>query len=360
MDPKDLLLKHFEKLIAAAFGGWLIYTVVAFAALKPAALGQNEQLSKNLEQIQSHMDQFEVVLEPMTDPTRELRKQLDPGEVGSAEGYGTWVMHRRPNFLYDVASGPKLQYPVHKPPAEFRVTDKGRKRVSLAWKASSENQFIKILRYDVQRKDGEAGEYKTVDSVGGDKNEYTDGSVGSKQKYWYRLIEHADTDRDDPVIAHDKTELADDARDLKAEDIADPVETPQDKYITIDSGTPPDPTKDGDAAKGSVDLKVWVWHAGTNQFVYKNYRGVLENKKPGQLEKNFMINKKAEPVDFTTDAEIVEVGSADHQRKGQPTPIKTIYAKIHWPWMPANAEPETIWEKENPEEIAKQVTKGKP
>ena len=206
-------------------------------------------------------------------------------------------------------------------------------------------------RYDVQRKDGETGEFKTVESVGGDKSEYTDGSVGARQKDRYRLIEHADTDRDDPVIAHDKTELSDDARDLKAEDIADAVETPQDKYITIDGGSAPDVTKEGDAAKGSIDVKVWIWHPTTNQFQDKNYRSQLEGKTIGAPNESVTINKKAEKLDFSTGATIEEVGKAPHQRKGLPAPVDTIYAKIRWPWMAPNADAETIWEKEDPPEI---------
>src|SRR5581483_9356011 len=128
MDPKELLLKHFEKLIAGVFGAWLIFTVVNFIGMKPKELSQSEQLAKNLEQIDSHMANFEVKLDPLSDPTKDLKHQLDPSEVPQADSFGPWLAHRRPTFLYNVFEGAKKTWPTHKPPLEFRVTDKARKR----------------------------------------------------------------------------------------------------------------------------------------------------------------------------------------------------------------------------------------
>jgi hypothetical protein len=306
--------------------------------MKPAALTQNEALQKGLAEVGTHMANFEVKLEPLADPTRELKKQLDPAEVADIQGYPGWLCHHRPSFIYDVAVGPQRQFPRAQPPIEFRITEKGRRKVSLSWKTSPENQFIKILRFDILRKDGDSGEFKVVDQVLGDKTDFTDTTVGARQKYWYRLIQHADTDRDDPVIVHDKTELDQKRMELPAEDIADAVETPQDVYISIDSGDKPhpelgDPEKD-DKAKGYIDVKVWRWHPGTNMFVSKGFRHCLTGTKIGAVDERFVAVPKGKPekVDFTTDAELVSVDEKEVKLPKLPAAVKRIVATVRWPW----------------------------
>jgi hypothetical protein len=336
-DPKEMLLRHFEKVIAAAFGGWLLYTLAAFVAMKPPSLGQNDQIQTDLGEVEKHMRNWDVKLDPLPDNTKDLKKQLDPAEVSTVGPFGPWLYHRRPSFIFKPADGPKLVYPRANPPVEFHVAEKGRRRVSLAWKLSGENEHVKILRFDLLRKDGEQGEWKVIDSISGDKTDYTDTTVSARAKYWYRLTQHADTDTDDPVIVHDKTTLPDTMHDLNADDIPDAVETPQDVYITIDGGQKPDPTKGDpekdDAAKGSIDFKVWRWHAGLNLFVSKGYRGVLMGKKLGALDAHYPIQKgKTESVDFSTDAELEDVDVRKVQLPHMPAPVDRVVAKVKWPW----------------------------
>ena len=41
MEPKDFLLRHFEKLVTVVFAGWLVWIVLQYAAFRPPALGDN-------------------------------------------------------------------------------------------------------------------------------------------------------------------------------------------------------------------------------------------------------------------------------------------------------------------------------
>jgi hypothetical protein len=349
MDPKELLLRHFEKAIIAVCGLWLLWVAYVGVLGSPPELKMNVDLKATIDKIDTYMKTPSPELAKLEDPTADLRGQLDPLAVPPVEGFPAWLVHRRPNLAVAVAAGPQRVWPVHKAPTEFHVVEKGRGHVKLAWKQSGENEYVNITGYEIFRKDNdEKAEWKSlVANIDGNKGEYEDNSVGPRARYWYKLKESATAQTDNPVIVRDKTFLQPEQCDLMAEEIHEAVETPQDVYITIDGGEPTDPVSD---KKGSIQCKVWRWSGG--KFVSKNYTKIDAGAKIGAKEKVREGGKQVE-VDFGTEAVLVDVKQEKRKTK---TGIEreTIIAHVKWPW----GQEEELVEKEFPDEIAKQL--GKP
>lgn len=350
MDPKEMLLRHFEKIVAVLFLGFFGFVTTTIVS-RPKELDENEKLSAMISKIEKHMKEYAPKVATPPDQTVELRKECDPAMVADVPAYPTWLVHRRPSFAFGLEKGPERVTPKHEPPTDFRVTEKGRGKVALAWKVSDGNLFARIVGYTIFRKDSEAGEFKELERVGPDKQEYVDTKVAARGKYWYRLVEHAETESDAQQIKDSKTELPEDRRDLPAEDIKEAVETPRDIYVTVDGGRPNDPIP-VPPVKGEVQCKVWRWHAPSGKFLYKGYLRVTEGEKIGK-EERISIGKTSEKVDFSTGAEVLEVRSEKRDFKGMKREV--IVARIKWPW----GEEEELVEKELPDEIRDQVAKDK-
>ncbi len=356
MDPKELLLRHFEKAIIGVFGLWLLWVAYVGVLGSPPELKMNTDLKATIDKIDTYMKTPSPDLAKLEDPTSDLRGQLDPLAVPPVEGFPQWLVHKRPSLAVAVAAGPQRVWPVHKAPTEFHVVEKGRGHVKVAWKQSGENEYVNITGYELFRTEKdprETKEFKAEDwkslanNLDGNKTEYEDNSVGPRSKYWYKLKESATAQTDNPVIVRDKTFLQPEQCDLFAEEIHEPVETPQDVYITIDGGEPTDKVED---KKGNIQCKVWRWSGG--KFVSKNYTKIEAGAKIGQKEKVREGGKQVE-IDFGTEALLVEVKQEKRKTK---TGIEreTIIAHIKWPW----GQEEDIVEKELPPEISQQT--GKP
>lgn len=352
MDPKDLLLRHFEKIVLGLFGaflGWIVFSMVS----SPAELKENDKIKATIDKIDTHMKTYAVELPKIDDPTAELQSQLEPTRVPSAEPFPGWLVHRRPNLAYSVAAGPQKVYPKHEPPTDFHIVEKGRGRVKLAWKASAENEYVNIVSYELLRKDNNPeAEWKSLAAnIDANKTEFEDTTVAPRSKYWYRLKESAAAQLDNPVLVRDKTDLAPEKRDLFAEDTKDAVETPQDIYITIDGGEATDPVND---KKGEVQCKVWRWNATLGKFVSKAYLKSVVGAKIGAKEKAVKFEgKNLGEIDFATDATLLEVTTQKRKIKGNERDV--IVARVKWPW----GTEEDLVEKDQPPEIAAQTAKPK-
>jgi hypothetical protein len=355
MDPKELLLRHFEKIVLVAFGAFMVVGLILPIASPPPELKMNEQLQATIETVDNHMKTYTPKAEAPPDVTADLKRQID-SSVAAADANPAWTMHRRPNLAFTPVAVAQKVYPKHEPPVDFRIADKARGKVKLTWKPSPENELVDITGYEIQRKDGEAGEWKKIaENLSGDKNDYDDLTVAPRAKYYYRLLETAAAQLQNPVIIRDGTNLDPAKKTLQAEDPKDPVETPRDCYITLDSGQIAKPAEDP-PVKGEAQVKVWKWNATLGKFVFKAYiNGVTEGTKIGKLEKNFKFEgKNMGDIDFTTDAVLTEMGTAQREVKGNKKQIMS--AKITWPWKDGE---EMIYEKEPPQEIADQIGKKK-
>src|SRR5688500_8877044 len=120
MDPKEILLKHFEKIVLGLFGaffGWIVFSMLS----SPKELQDNDKLKTSIDKVDTHMKTFAVELPKLDDPTSELQTQLEPTRVPSTEAFPGWLLHRRPNLAYSVATGPARTFPKHEPPNDFHV-----------------------------------------------------------------------------------------------------------------------------------------------------------------------------------------------------------------------------------------------
>src|SRR5579883_270682 len=283
-EPKELLIKHFEKIVVGVFGAWLAACGYFFVATQPNEFKDNDKLQGYIDKVKVHFEHYQAELPKLEDPTNELANQLSPDRVASVDQFPSWIYHRRPNLIYSVAAGPVKVYPKHEAPVEFRIAEKGRGKVKLAWKPSSENLYVHIVSYDLLRKDAADGEFKPIATgIDGGKTEYEDTAVQPRSKYWYKIRETAAADLDDPVIKRDHTDLAPDRATLDGDETKEPAEMPQDMYISIDGGIANDPVAN---VVGNVQCKVWKWNGTLGKFVRKDYLKVEVNGKFGQKEKN--------------------------------------------------------------------------
>jgi hypothetical protein len=357
MDPKEILLKHFEKVVLVLFGaffGFIVFSMVN----TPPALKTNETLKKTIDDIETHMKTYAVELPKLDDPTIELAAELDPLKVPAVEAFPAWGFHRRPNFVYTFVVDKPTVHPRHFPPTDFHVVENGRGRVKLSWKASGENEFCVIQGYEVFRcekdpkdKDTKPEDWKSIAAnLDPNKTEYEDLSVQPRAKYWYRLKESALAQLDHPEIIRAKTDLPPEQRDLLAEDTKDAVSTPQDMYITIESGNATDPVND---VKGDIQCKVWVWNKTLGKFVFKNYPKIDCGQTIGELQKKFVFEKKdLGDTNFATEAVLLKVSKVRRKIKGNEREVTV--ATVRWKWQ-SDKESEDLIEKEPPEEIRKQL-----
>src|SRR5277367_3934610 len=128
MDPKELLLRHFEKVVIGIFAAWLLWVAYVALLASPPELKMNVDLKTTIDKIDTHMKGYSFEMPKLEDPTADLKLQLDPVAVPSVEAFPSWLVHRRPSIAYTRAQGQQKVWPKHEPPTDFRVVDKGRGR----------------------------------------------------------------------------------------------------------------------------------------------------------------------------------------------------------------------------------------
>src|SRR5580704_12954193 len=112
-EPKELLIKHFEKIVVGVFGAWLLAVAYFFVATTPTEFKDNDKLNGYIDKVRVHFDHYQAELPKLEDPTVELAAQLTPDRVAAADAFPSWVFHRRPNLIYSVATGPAKVFPKH-------------------------------------------------------------------------------------------------------------------------------------------------------------------------------------------------------------------------------------------------------
>ncbi|RMG19023.1 MAG: fibronectin type III domain-containing protein [Planctomycetota bacterium] len=340
MDPKQLALAHFEKGILAIFVGWLAVVGAGFV-MKPAELQKNDQLTRQMRQINSYMNSARPPEVELPDLLPRLRRQLDPAEVPSVARFPDWAMHRRPQLIYSVAdSGPK-HTPVHKAPEELSFDSEERGKIVLSWKPSVDNAYVMIVKYEIERREGEDGEWEVVGSVDGLEESYEDTTVQSRKKYYYRVVSVAEIERDNAVVDAEGLELPEED-ERKVSRVVGPVETQRDVYIvpiTVQQITDEDRIR---GAKGpeSAYVRVYKWDSEEGKFLSHAF-----NVKVGQrIGKK--IKKRRRELDFNTGAVLKDVEIRQRRHKlGHNEPVQWI--QFQWP----DGSVEESTDKDIPEEL---------
>jgi hypothetical protein len=373
MDPKALLLKHFEKLICGLFGVWLAITLVGFTS-PPPELKSNEKISEELKKIEDYMGKTRADVTAQQDVVTQLKASVSSESVRpvDAKSMPAWLAHRRPNLAFVVEGGPARPQPVHSAPTDFTgVAERG--RVKLTWQPAdaTQNAYIIIDGYEVQRREivaaGEPPAWSSLATLKRDPTQQTpptewlDEKVQPRKKYEYKLIETAILDEDNQAIRiiNQKAGVKDDEK-VKFPDLprapaerevtwAMEKDLPRDLYIVPAPGSVviPPPAEQVKGTKPTVTLKVYKFDPKSNGFVEKQYFSKPEGTKNiGQME-----TVRGQKIDFSTGAELIEVRQEEREVQigGQKVTKPIGIIKIKWPGID---QPEEIDEVNLPEEIS--------
>lgn len=300
MDPKQILLAHFEKLLLAVFGAWLAAVGVFFVS-EPAELKQNKKLAGKMTQIGRHFGTAKVDELDKPDWSTQLKANLSPDTVETAAPFPPWAMNQRPVFLYGVEAIAQGHAARHEAPVDLSVDAGDRGQVTLKWQASVQNEYVIIANYVIERRIGDSGKWKQIAEIEGVDETYSDAEVQSRTEYHYRVTSIAEIDRDSPVVDTENMQLAK-TDERKVGDVAGPIKTAQDVYMIPTNG---DPVTNDEAIKGQDEKNEWAYIR-----VYKWIDGKFQNKsfrvkRGGTIGR--VVKKGRKKVDFSTGATLTDV-----------------------------------------------------
>src|SRR5262245_9348115 len=141
MDPKQLALQFFDKLILAAFGAWLVLSGVGMAS-DPPGLDKKEGIDKDLATISEHMKGSTVPATADAGWKTALEQQLKPDTVRTPPPAPPFTMERRPYFLYQVHIDQPTYSCKHDAPTDLTTDASQRGQVVLRWKPSMSNEYV--------------------------------------------------------------------------------------------------------------------------------------------------------------------------------------------------------------------------
>lgn len=343
MDLAHLVLRHFDKVLLAAFAGWLAGAMIG-AVAQPPELATARRFETESAAIAAELAEGEPARVATEDLAGPIRRALDPAAVASVEtgAFPRWLAWRRPSLAFVVPLAPPVEVAAHEPPEGFEGSV-ALGRVDLSWSISKKNNAVVIEQFVVERRALPGGEWTTIATLARDPREESpptktsDRSVAGRTRYEYRLTEVAAPDPRNPApppfphpLAPEKQVVA-----WKAE-----KETPRDVWIVPEHASvripPPDARKDG--WRPTVTLRVFRWVAPSGRWVEQRYPDLREGTKPiGKVEA--VVRGEPGPVDFSTGAELVEVLERTVKTKqfNQVYDRKVAVVKLLWPGA---AEPE--------------------
>lgn len=323
-DPKQLALQHFDKALVGAAGVYLLVCGAGFFST-PAQLSKNDKLAAAIATVDKYMKTAQP--EPMPEPDwlDRLEKRLDPGTLGDAgtSPYPSWVLHKRPQFLYGTVA-PKAKHTAkHYAANDVRADAGERGKIDVAWGNASDNEYVIVTRYEVERRVGADGEWEKIGETAGDVRTYTDENIVSRTDYYYRVVSVAEIDRDNPVVRHEGMEL-DPAEERKVSDEAGPVTTKRDVFIipiTVVQVTDQDLIANPNAQE-SAYVRVYKWDPETSTFEKQAYNVKVGESIGGKRKRG------GKEYDFTTGATLVDVEIRKRRHAlGHDEPVQVIIVR---------------------------------
>jgi hypothetical protein len=290
MDPKEMLLKHFEKVLLGAGVAWLALVTVGFTS-DPEGFGIKDKLQVNIEKIRAYTSSHKASQPPLPDWASEVRQNLLPKKVPAAKEFPGWALHNRPNLVYSFAGIEPGQEPVHEAPINVTArTDRG--KITVSWEESEDNALVLVDTYEVLRKAGDSGEWSSAEKdLSGDTKEWADTNVSPRQRYYYRVVSYAIIDSEHPLVS--KAQERGQLKELKKEKrkresgVTGPHQTPRILIIVPNNVTLPTEKEQFDNvdAPATVSLTVYKWDPeakrAKNGWVSKNYFIVKEGTQIG-------------------------------------------------------------------------------
>ncbi len=266
MDPKQLALQFFDKAVLAGFAVWLVFAAMGMVK-QPAELSLKDQLDANLKKIGEHMKGSTVPA--ATDPgwRKELESHLKADTIPAGKPAPAWVLHKRPGFLYQVYVFEPTYRAKHGAPTDVTADGAQRGQVVVRWKPSIENEYV-LCSFEVQRRTGETGDWKTINTAGPGSTEYVDTDVAPRATYYYKVVSVAEPDRDSPVVQRYNLTLKEEEQRKEGMECG-PIKTQRDVFVlpvTITVVTEQDLIARPNA-KESAYVRVYKWDTESSSFL---------------------------------------------------------------------------------------------
>lgn len=343
MDPKQLLLRHFEKGVLAVFGAWLLLCLVGFFSTPPR-LESSDEFGAKLTKIDEYMNGKQQLDAQLPAAAGTLKQRLDGTQVAAARELPGWLMHRRPNFFFQIKGPPPKHEPIHRPPVGVDASVAERGKVEVKWQPSLENEYVVITNYELFRKVGEQGEWEQLAALDGRDERYVDETIQSRQKYFYKVVSIAAIDRDNPVAKNEGMTLPEELTRMESGE-AGPVETAREVFIlpqsVIIEHTQDYLIKNPNPEPEKAYLVVHKWDPESNAFVEKSFL-VTAGQPIGESARL----RGGRTFDFTTGAVLDDVWT-EKRKHALGHDEEWLFIKVRWP----NGKTETSNNKEKPAEL---------
>ncbi|MEZ6185935.1 MAG: hypothetical protein R3F62_13110 [Planctomycetota bacterium] len=316
MDPKFLLLRHFEKIVLGVFALELLYVASGLLGT-PEALTRADGVEVAMTQVQSYVDD-QASLEPAEGPgwRAELERELDPEAVPAARPWPTWISHRRPGIVYYVPGVDRVQAR-HGGPIDLTGDASQRGRIRLTWGVSPDTRHVTV-RYEVYRAiDGEDAWEKLGET---EALSFVDEHVSARRAYVYKVVSVAELDETDAVVRDPEVVVTlNDSERRVASDVAGPFANEREVQVIPLSTQPM--TK-------ALEITEPDFQESCSLLVRKWIDGAWEEKTFFRVSVGDPIGEPKGRLDFTTGATLRDVLEDLDPRAG----LKKVKAiVIEWP-----------------------------
>lgn len=318
-EPKELLLEHFDKIVLLLAVGILVYTG-ATSMGSPSNL--TAKIDMDRKKIQKHMKNAKPETTELADRPDLLSKRLNPTAVANAQPMPGWMLHRRPGVLTKEKAKAALATAKHYSVTDVKHDSSERGKAKVTWQKASDNDYVIVTNYVVQRRLGKDGDWEELARLAEDQTSYTDDKLAARSEYFYRVVSVAEIDRMSKRVQRDKMSLsAEDAEKTSGE--TGPVTTERDVYLIPQSVTVKDLIRDA-KSKDEAYIYVYKFDQASGKFLPKKGFRVVEGQEIGEKLK---IGRKE--VDYSTGAVFIncrrETGKGKH---GQDIQVGVI--KFKW------------------------------
>lgn len=292
-EPKEILLEHFEKIVLLAAVGILAYTGITSMS-PPKDLSKAKKVDQDRRKIDTHMQNAKPKAEKLADRPADLNKRLNPSGVQGG-ALPAWSMHRRPGVLTKEKPKAARAQAKHYSVTDVKHDASDRGKAKITWQKASDNDYVIVTNYVVQRRVGKDGEWEEIARLAEDTTSYTDEKLAARSEYYYRVVSVAEIDRMSKRVQRDKMTLSsEDSEKISSE--TGPVTTERDVYLIPQSVTVKDLVRDANS-KDEAYVYVYKFDPATGDFLPKKGFRVVEGQEIGQKLK---IGRKE--VDYSTGA----------------------------------------------------------
>lgn len=320
-DPQELALEHFEKIVLALAVGVVGFTL-ATSLGDPQEIRDTAKIDADRKGIEAHMRSAKPDEVELVDRVARLRDRLDEGRVGSAKELPAWMLHRRPGVLTKEKPPPETAKAKHYSVTNVKLDTSQRGKATVTWEKASDNDYVVVTEYVVQRRVGTDGEWAELVRLTNDKNSHTDSSLAARTEYYYRVVSLAEIDRMSKRVQRDKMTLpAEDAERISNE--VGPAKTERDVYCIPQTVTVKDLVRNA-KSKDAAYIYVYKFDTAAGNWMPKKGFQVTEGEEIG---KKMKVGRTE--VDYSTGATFVSCRTETGQGKfGQEIQVGVI--TIRW------------------------------